>query len=119
MNNVASLDIEQSITRQKEKKSKKKRKGYISNGGNVKSSESDEDEIAWRHVIFWQFLGVCLPTFDVYSDIAYMIVNLLQFYPLESDFEIPLGGNCTIEKYGNASYCKLSYSEQCKLVQFI
>ena len=119
MNNLTSLDKEQSKIHQKEKESKKKRSCYRSNGEDIKSSTADEDEIAWRHVIFWQFLGVCLPTFDVYSDIAYMIVNLLQFNPLESDHEIPLGGNCTDEKYGNVSYCNLSYSEQCKLVQII
>ena len=119
MSNFASLDIEQSITHQKKKQNKRKRKGDMSNGDDIKRSEVDKDAIAWRHVIFWQFLGVCLPTFDVYSDIAYMIVNLLQFYPIESDYEIPLGGNCTDEEYGNVSYCKLSYSEQCKLVHFI
>ena len=54
-----------------------------------KEPEFKEEKIAWKYVIFWQFLGVCLPTFDVYSDIVYMIVNLMQFNPVDNDFDIP------------------------------
>ena len=93
---------------------KKKYKVNVINQDKIKCTENEDDGIAWRHVIFWQLLGVCLPTFDVYSDIAYMIVNLLQFHPVQNDFVIPPGGDCTAGKYENTSYCQLSHSEQCK-----
>ena len=97
---------------------KKKRRGKSKdNVGNVENNvrtEIEDDPIAWRHIIFWQFLGVCLPTFDVYSDLVFMIVNLLQFYPVQNDYEVSLHGMCHEGTYANVAYCKLSYSEQCK-----
>ena len=97
-------------------KTKKKGKSRV-HGDNVGANvmvEEEDDPIAWRHIIFWQFLGVCLPTFDVYSDLVFMIVNLLQFYPVQSDYDVSLDSMCHKETHANVSYCKLSYSEQCK-----
>ena len=96
---------------------KKKRGKSKDNVGNVENNgrtEIEDDPIAWRHIIFWQFLGVCLPTFDVYSDLVFMIVNLLQFYPVQNDYDVSFDSMCHEEAYVNVSYCKLSYSEQCK-----
>ena len=97
---------------------KKKRRGKSKdNVGNVENNvrtEIEDDPIAWRHIIFWQFLGVCLPTFDVYSDLVFMIVNLLQFYPVQNDYDVSFNSMCHEETYANVPYCKLSYSEQCK-----
>ena len=96
------------------KKKNGKSKDHVGNVENKIRPETEDDPIAWRHIIFWQFLGVCLPTFDVYSDLAFMIVNLLQFYPVQNDYDVSLDSMCHEETYANVSYCKLSYSEQCK-----
>ena len=108
-----SLTDEQRITSLKQKSGCKNRV-IVPNQFAFEEPEFREENIAWRNVIFWHFLGVCLPTFDVYSDIVYMIVNLMQYSPVDNDFDIPENGDCFGGKYINTSYCQLSYSEQCK-----
>ena len=87
---------------------------------NKELEENDADDrkedakTSWIHVLFWQLLGIFLPTFDIYSDIAFMISNILQLYTVENDYKIPEGGNCTVEENANEPYCKLASSEQCK-----
>ena len=93
------------------KKKRGKSKDQLGSVENNVRTETEDEQIAWRHIIFWQFLGVCLPTFDVYSDLVFMIVNLLQFYPVQNDYEVSLDSMCHEETYVNVSYCKLSYSE--------
>ena len=95
---------------------KKKKKNIVQTvkGDEEKTQATEDDKINWFHIVFWQLLGVCLPTFDVYSDIAFSISNIMQLYPVENDHKIPLDGNCALKENVNQSYCQLSYPEQCK-----